>query len=35
VITLSVLSLNALADTLQKIVDRGGAGRAVAAERGA
>ena len=33
VITLSVLSLNALADTLQKLVDRGGAGRAVSAER--
>ena len=33
VITLSVLSLNALADTLQTVVDRGGAGRA--ARRGA
>jgi peptide/nickel transport system permease protein len=33
VITLSVLSLNALADTLQAIVDRGGAGRALGAER--
>ena len=33
VITLSVLSLNALADTLQTLVDRGGAGRAVSAER--
>lgn len=33
VITLSVLSLNALADTLQAIVDRGGAGRTVGSER--
>src|SRR5262249_42561690 len=33
VITLSVLSLNALADALQAVVDRGGAGRAVTAER--
>ncbi len=34
-ITLSVLSLNALADTLQAVVDRGGAGRALGAERAA
>ncbi len=33
VITLTVLSLNALSDTLQTIVDRGGAGRAADAER--
>ena len=33
VITVSVLSLNALADALQAVVDRGGAGRAVGAER--
>jgi ABC-type dipeptide/oligopeptide/nickel transport system permease subunit len=33
VITLSVLSLNALADSLQAIVDRGGAGRAAGADR--
>jgi peptide/nickel transport system permease protein len=33
VITLSVLSLNALADALQAVVDRGGAGRAVGPER--
>jgi peptide/nickel transport system permease protein len=35
VITLSVLSLNALADALQTVVDRGGAGRATAAEHAA
>jgi peptide/nickel transport system permease protein len=35
VITVSVLSLNALADTLQAVVDRGGAGRAIGAERAA
>jgi peptide/nickel transport system permease protein len=34
VITLSVLSLNTLADSLQGIVDRGGAGRAARADRG-
>ena len=33
VITLTVLSLNALSDTLQAIVDRGGAGRAAGAVR--
>jgi ABC-type dipeptide/oligopeptide/nickel transport system permease subunit len=33
VITVSVLSLNALADVLQAVVDRGGAGRATEAER--
>jgi peptide/nickel transport system permease protein len=33
VITLSVLSLNALADALQTVVDRGGAGRATVTER--
>jgi peptide/nickel transport system permease protein len=33
VITLSVFSLNALADALQAVVDRGGAGRAVGPER--
>ena len=35
VITLSVLSLNALADTLQMVVDRGGAGRALGTGRSA
>jgi peptide/nickel transport system permease protein len=35
VITVSVLSLNALADTLQEVVDRGGAGRALSAQRAA
>lgn len=35
VITVSVLSLNALADALQRVVDRGGAGRAVGAARAA
>jgi ABC-type dipeptide/oligopeptide/nickel transport system permease subunit len=33
VITLSVLSLNALADALQTVVDRGAAGHALGAER--
>lgn len=33
VITVSVLALNALADTLQAVVDRSGAGRLAAAER--
>jgi ABC-type dipeptide/oligopeptide/nickel transport system permease subunit len=33
VITVSVLSLNALADVLQAVVDRGGAGRAIETER--
>jgi peptide/nickel transport system permease protein len=33
VITLSVLSLNALADALQAIVDRSGAGRVGSPER--
>jgi hypothetical protein len=33
VITVSVLCLNALADVLQTVVDRGGAGRAAGPER--
>jgi peptide/nickel transport system permease protein len=35
VITLSVLSLNAVADALQAVVDRGGAGRTIGAARAA